>query len=49
MAFLLTPYDWLVFAGLAVNGLAFLLIFAHKPQRTLPEPPSEAVVALTDL
>ena len=49
MAFLLTPYDWLVFTGLAVNGLAFLLIFVHKPQRTRPETPSEAVVALTDL
>ena len=30
MATLLTPYDWLVFAGLAVNGLAFLLIFARQ-------------------
>ncbi len=36
MTSMLTPYDWLVFAGLAVNGLAFLLIFARKPQRTLP-------------
>ena len=30
MATLLTPYDWLVFMGLAVNGLAFLLIFARN-------------------
>jgi hypothetical protein len=30
MAMLLTPYDWLVFTGLAVIGLDFLLIFALK-------------------
>lgn len=30
MTMLLTPYDWLVFIGLAVNGLAFLVIFARK-------------------
>ena len=27
MAFMMTPYDWLVFVGLAVTGLSFLLIF----------------------
>ena len=34
MAYLLTPHDWLVFAGLAVNGLAFLLIFARRTRNT---------------
>jgi hypothetical protein len=34
MAILLTPYDWLVFIGLAVNGLAFLLIFGDKARNT---------------
>ena len=36
MAMLLTPYDWLVFIGLAVNGLAFLLIFARKVRGEQP-------------
>lgn len=27
MALLLTPYDWLVFGGLVVNGVAFLVMF----------------------
>ena len=36
MAMLLTPYDWLVFTGLAVNGLAFLLIFAREVRSEQP-------------
>ena len=36
MATLLTPYDWLVFTGLAVNGLAFLLIFARQARTEQP-------------
>jgi hypothetical protein len=26
----LTPYDWLVFGGLAINCLAFFLMFGRK-------------------
>ena len=29
MAILLTPYDWLVFGGLVVNGMAFWIIFGR--------------------
>lgn len=36
MAILLTPYDWLVFIGLAVNGLAFLMIFGDNARNTQP-------------
>jgi hypothetical protein len=36
MAILLTPYDWLVFIGLAVNGLAFALIFGDKVRNDQP-------------
>jgi hypothetical protein len=28
--FQLTPYDWLIFGGLAVNCVAFLLMFNRR-------------------
>ena len=30
MSFLLTPYDWLIFGGLAVNCLAFCFMFSRE-------------------
>ena len=31
MSVYVTPYDWLVFAGVAVNTVAFVLLFGRKP------------------
>jgi hypothetical protein len=31
MSILMTPYDWLVFAGLVTNSVAFWLMFCRKP------------------
>jgi hypothetical protein len=53
MPYQLTPYDWLVLSGLAVNGVAFWLMFGPTPRAmrgsstpsALPDKPRQPVVA----